>query len=107
MSTISLPTLATLFTEYMTAEIHTKEPGGQDAVKTQTVLLLDHKKQFLFFGSKALDEYYNENHNATDLLFEKFKMNLDTSKGHIKAQAAALNGEFQIDKIRMSYFFTW
>ena len=86
--------LANILTFCMTAEIHTKEPGGQDAGKTQTVLLLDHKMQFLSFGSKALDAYYNENHNATDLLFEKFKMALDTSNGKIKGHATALNGEF-------------
>ncbi len=88
VSTIPLPTLANLFTEHMAAEIHTKEPGGQDAGKTHTVLLLDRNEQCLLFGSKALDAYYNENHNATNLLFKKFKMNLDTSNGNIKTKAS-------------------
>ncbi len=88
--------LANVFTECVTAEIHTKEPGGQDAGKTHTVLLLNREKQFLLFGSKALDAYFNENHNDTDLLFQKFKMNLDTSNGKISAQAEALNGELPI-----------
>jgi hypothetical protein len=79
----------------LTGEIHTKEPGGQDAGKTRTVLLLDHNKQFLSFGSTALHAYYNENHNKADLLFEKFKMNLDTSNGNINARATALNGELR------------
>jgi hypothetical protein len=84
----------------VTAEIHTKEPGGQDAVKTKTVLLLDHKKEFLSFGSKALDAYYNDNHNATDLLFEKFKMNLNTEGNDrtIKRHAWALNGKLHLGK---------
>ncbi len=96
VSSININWISQLFLTFcMTAEIHTKEPGGQDAGKTQTALLLDRNMQFISFGSKALDAYYNENHSATDLLFEKFKMALDTSNGKIKEHATALNGELQ------------
>jgi hypothetical protein len=75
------------------AEIHTKEPGGQDAGKTNTVLLLNKECEFKAFGSRALDEYFEDNCDGQDLLFEKFKMGLHGNDGSLAPQATALNGE--------------
>ena len=76
-----------------TAEIHTKEPGGQEAGKTNTVLLLNKDQEFKAFGSKALDAYFEDNCEGQDLLFEKFKMNLHCQDENITMQAKALNGK--------------
>ena len=57
-----------------TAEIHIKEPGGQEAGKINTVLLLKKNQEFNAFGSKALNTYFEDNFDGQDLLFEKFKM---------------------------------
>ena len=71
------------------AEIHIKEPGGQDSSKTNTALLLNKDGVFKAFGSKALDAYFEDNSEGQDLLFEKFKMGL-----HFKlANTKALNGK--------------
>ena len=78
----------------MSAEIHAKEPGGQEAGKTNTVLLLDQHGKFVAFGSKALKSYFENNHEGSDLLFEKFKMCLHGNKGDQVTQATALNGNF-------------
>ena len=77
-----------LFLSSLAGEIYTREPGGQDADKTDTVLLLDKNKEFKAFGSKALDAYFDNNHGGQDLLFEKFKMGLYEDQTHAKA----LNG---------------
>jgi hypothetical protein len=76
------------------AEIIVKEPGGQEAIKTNTVLLLDRNQKFMAFGSKALDSYFNDNKECTDLLFEKFKMILLNSRTGCEPLATALNGMF-------------
>ena len=76
-----------------TAKIHTKEPGGQGAGKTNTVLLLNKDQEFKAFGSKALDAYFEDNCEGQDLLFEKFKMNLHCQDENITMQAKALNGK--------------
>ena len=73
-------------------------PGGQDAGKTNTALLLDQQVNFVAFGNQALDTYFDNNHGGTDLLFERFKMDLDCSQGNIKTDATALNGS-------LSYLF--
>ena len=39
-------------------EIKVKQPGGQDPGKTRTSLLLDDHGNFLAFGSKAREDYY-------------------------------------------------
>ncbi len=78
----------------MTAEIYVKEPGGQEVGKTNTALLLDEDGKFIAFGSKALNTYFEDNHNATDLLFERYKLGLDSSQGNsIATHATALNGK--------------
>ncbi len=75
-------------------EICIKEPGGQDATKTNTALLLDRNLRFKAFGSKALDAYYEDNEDGTHLLFEKFKMGLHQNDSDTVPQATALNGCF-------------
>ena len=75
----------------LSAEIHVKEPGGQEAKKTNTALLLDRNKTFRSFGSKALKDYYDDNKDGTDMLFDKFKMNLHDSDAE-EPIATALNG---------------
>jgi hypothetical protein len=75
-----------------TAEIHIKMPGGYDADKTNTVLLLDQQENFVAFGSRALDAYFEDNNDGQDLLFERFKMGLDCSQGNVQTNATALNG---------------
>jgi hypothetical protein len=72
------------------AEIHIKMPGGQEAGKTNTALLLDQQGKFVAFGSQALDAYFENNNDGTDLLFERFKMGLENSQG--TTNATALNG---------------
>ena len=42
------------------SEIKVKEPGGQEPGKTHTSLLLDAKGNFLAFGSKAREDYYEQ-----------------------------------------------
>jgi hypothetical protein len=73
-------------------EIFVREPGGQDATKTNTVLLLDQNFGFLAFGSKALDAYYEDNQDGAHLLIEKFKMGLHHNEDEGEPQATALNG---------------
>jgi hypothetical protein len=75
-------------------EICIKEPGGQDATKTNTVLLLDRDLRFKAFGSKALDAYYEDSEDGAHLLFEKFKMGLHQNESETVPQATALNGCF-------------
>ena len=67
-------------------------PGGQEAGKTNTALLLDQYGNFVAFGSRALDAYFEDNNDETDLLFERFKMGLDCSQGNVNTDATALNG---------------
>ncbi len=73
-------------------EIFIREPGGQDASKTNTVLLLDQNLRFLAFGSKALDAYYEDNKDGAHLLIEKFKMGLHQNEVGGVPHATALNG---------------
>jgi hypothetical protein len=81
------------FNWLVTAEIHIKMPGGQEAGKTNTALLLDQQGKFVAFGSQALDAYFEDNNGGTDLLFERFKMGLDNSQGNVSTiNATALNG---------------
>jgi hypothetical protein len=83
----------------MLSEIICKEPGGQEAKKAPTVLLLDHLGQFQAFGSKALDLYYGGEEgyvccnygDGGNMLFEKFKMVLNSSDSQTY-KAPALNG---------------
>jgi hypothetical protein len=42
------------------SEIKVKEPGGQEPGKTHTSLLLDANGDFLAFGSKAREDYYEQ-----------------------------------------------
>ena len=74
---------------FVAAEIVCKEPGGQDALKTQTALLLDKGLNFLAFGSKALDMFYERDDGH--LLFEKFKMDLHGLHS-LNVSSSALNG---------------
>ncbi len=77
------------------------EPGGQEARKAPTVVLMDNQGKFKAFGSNALDLYYggddgyvfcNYGENG-DMLFEKFKMKFNSSD--IRSyKTPALNGEF-------------
>jgi hypothetical protein len=80
----------------VTAEIHIKMPGGQDAGKTNTALLLDQQGNFVAFGSQALDAYFEDNNGQNDLLFERFKMGLDNSQGTVNTNAIALNGMYTV-----------
>jgi hypothetical protein len=83
------------------SEIICMEPGGQEARKAPTVVLMDNQGKFKAFGSNALDLYYggddgyvfcNYGENGY-MLFEKFKMVLNSSD--IRSyKATALNGEF-------------
>ena len=83
----------------MNSEIICKEPGGQEARKAPTVLLLDHLGGFQAFGSKALDLYYGgvddyvlcNYGNGGHMLFEKFKMVLNSSDVQTY-KTPALNG---------------
>ena len=91
----SASNVITLVTEIGTGEtpeICIREPGGQDASKTNTALLLDQNSKFLAFGSKALEAYYDDNKDGTHLLFEKFKMRLHQNEDGGEPQALALNG---------------
>jgi hypothetical protein len=58
-------------------------------LKTHTALLLDKKSNFLAFGSKALDVFYEN--EEEHLFFEKFKMDLHELNS-LNASSAALNG---------------
>ena len=70
-------------------EIICREPGGQEAKKAPTVLLLDQQKKFVAFGARAQERYYESDYSL--LLFERFKMNLHRLET-ISAMATALNG---------------
>ena len=82
------------------SEIICKEPGGQEARKAPTVVLLDNQGNFKAFGSNALDLYYGGddgyvfcNYGANgDMLFEKFKMVLNSADVR-SYKTPALNGE--------------
>jgi hypothetical protein len=91
---ISFLLISSYFASEGALEICIKEPGGQDATKTNTVLLLDRNLRFKAFGSKALDAYYEDNAGGADLLFEKFKMGLHQNDSDTVPQATALNGCF-------------
>jgi hypothetical protein len=78
----------------VTDEIHIKMPGGRDAGKTNTALLLDQHGHFVAFGSGALDAYFENNHDETDLLFERFKMRLAGGQDDVQTDAIALNGQY-------------
>ncbi len=72
---------------YIIIEIICKEPGGQEAKKAPTVMLLDSQEEFKAFGSKALDVYYTGddgfmfcNYGESGyLLVEKYKMALNSA----------------------------
>ncbi len=53
----------------VTAEIHIKMPGGQEAGKTNTALLLDQQGKFVAFGRQALDAYFEDNNGGTIFVF--------------------------------------
>jgi molecular chaperone DnaK (HSP70) len=75
-------------------QIICKEPGGQDAKKTATSVLLDSAGNLKSFGFKARNDYYEEydgdGEPSRDLLFEKFKMQLHESSQR-SPQATAQN----------------
>ena len=83
----------------MCSEIICKEPGGQEARKAPTLLLLDNLGRFQAFGSKALDLYYGGDDGYVfcnygddgNMLFEKFKMVLN-SPDILTYKTPALNG---------------
>jgi hypothetical protein len=74
-------------------------PGGQDECKTNTALLLNSQEKFVAFGIRALDVYFEDNHDGTDLLFERFKMGLHCSQDSINIDAKALNGGYSVSSI--------
>jgi hypothetical protein len=78
--------------QIVTGEIYVKMPGGEGADKTNTALLLDQQGNFVAFGSRALDAYFEDNNDGKNLLFERFKMGLDCSQGNVQTNATALNG---------------
>jgi hypothetical protein len=58
-------------------DVVVKEPGGQEAKKTLTNVLLAPDGTFKAFGTKARDDFYES--DCSDLFFEKFKMQLHDS----------------------------
>eukprot|EP00960_Hanusia_phi_P077200 768663-Hanusia_phi.AAC.5 len=71
-------------------EIFCREPGGQEPGKTSTTLLLTRDEQFIAFGSRAREEYYEG--DPSSLFFENFKMLLNQVDGGTYPLAPALNG---------------
>jgi len=76
-------------------EIQVHMPGGQEAGKTNTSLLLDPQGNFLAFGSKARVDYYMHDEKG-GMLFEKFKMRLNDKHNGAEPSAQALNGQSQL-----------
>ena len=65
-----------------------KEPGGQDATKTATSILLGSDMRFKKFGNAARRQYYEDADTST-LLCENFKMRLhDVGSGPKMTTAA-------------------
>lgn len=69
-------------------EIFSKQPGGQEAGKTHSSILLSADQKFIAFGSKAREEYFE--HDERGLFFENYKMGLDDDLGSAPS-AIALN----------------
>ena len=72
-------------------EIVSKQPGGQEAGKTHSSILLDRNQKFIAFGSKAREGYFELDEENGGLFFENYKMGLDDDLGSAP-QARALNG---------------
>ena len=71
------------------------EPGGQDAAKTRTSLLLDPAGNFLQFGSKAREDYYDT--SALGLKWEEIGSQKPTTDTEVKNDtlASALKGKVE------------
>jgi hypothetical protein len=67
-------------------DIIVKEPGGQEAAKTLTNVLLDSRGNFQSFGKQARKEHYED---GTGLFFENFKMQLHESARRPTATSAS------------------
>lgn len=60
--------------------IEAREPGGQQARKTLTCLLLDERGDFVNFGDAARQQYYEDHEESPGLLlFTNYKMHLHSA----------------------------
>ncbi len=79
-----------------TGEINVRSTAGQSDCKDRTSLLLNREKEFVSFGWKSLVDYHDGNNEECDLLFERYKLNLQRDVNGHEPIAQALNGEARI-----------